>query len=226
MVHAEGSLPAGSVEKDYGTTAIVAVVESERPARGIAYERFTHEGPLALLPLQGRYGLVWSRTHAAAAASMAGGDDAFLDELQAAFGLRAGRFLSVGPRASTPLLLRHRPPGAVAGEVCVGNAAQTLHPVAGQGLNLGLRDAWDLAARLREAPADSIGSKAFAECFSHTRRGDSRATIRTTDLLATLFARPDALSGALRGAALAALDVFPPARRLFARRMIYGAPSP
>lgn len=225
VVHAEGSTAAAVVEKDYDHTAIVARIESERPAHGVAFERFTHEGPLALLPLQGVYGLVWSRTRAAAETSMAVGDEQFLAELQAAFGTRAGHFRSVGQRASNPLVLRHRAPGARAGEVFVGNAAQTLHPVAGQGLNLGLRDAWELARQLRDAPAASIGSTAFAECFSNSRRGDARSTIRATDLLATLFLRTDAITGVLRGAALAGLDVFPPARRVLARRMIYGAPA-
>ena len=222
-VHAEGSVGTDAIEKDYRRTAIAALVESERPPRGIAFERFTREGPLALLPLGGAYGLVWSRTAAAAAASMAAGDARFLAELQAAFGMRAGRFCSVGMRASTPLALRYRASRATAGEVRIGNAAQTLHPVAGQGLNLGLRDAWDLNLLLRNAPAESIGSTAFAERFMRKRRRDSQATIRATDFLATFFLRPDPVSVALRGAALTALDIFPPARKLFARRMIFGA---
>ena len=222
IVHAEGVDPEAR-GKDYGHTAVVAVIESERSAHGIAYERFTREGPLALLPMKDAYGVVWSRTAAAAAAAMDASDAQFLAELQAAFGLRAGRFRSVGVRAASPLLLRFGSTRATAGEVRIGNAAQTLHPVAGQGLNLGLRDAWELARLLHEATPDSLGTAVLAERFARSRRFDAQATIRATDLLATLYVRRDPLSAALRGAALTALDVFPPARKFFARRMIYGA---
>jgi 2-octaprenyl-6-methoxyphenol hydroxylase len=224
VVHAEGSAGPGAdaIVKDYGHNAIVTVIESERPVPHTAWERFTAEGPLALLPLGNGYGVVWSRTADAATATLALGDAAFLDALQAAFGLRAGRFRSVGARASLPLSLRYSARPAKAGELLIGNAAQMLHPVAGQGLNLGLRDAWDLARLLRAAPAGTLGSAALAARYAALRRPDTRATIRTTDLLASLYVRRDPLSAALRGAALAALDVFPPARRAFARRMIYG----
>ena len=103
------------------------------------------------------------------------------------------------------------------GDVYIGNAAQTLHPVAGQGLNLGLRDAWDLAQLLRDAP--DPGDAATLARFAARRRLDAGAAIRVTDLLATALLR----SNPLTGAALTALDVFPAARRFFARRMIFGA---
>lgn len=223
LVHAEGSAGLDAIEKDYGRSAIVTVVESERPVLHTAWERFTSEGPLALLPLVGAYGVVWSRTTAAASASTDASDAQFLAELQEAFGMRAGRFYSVGPRASVPLALRYSAARARAGEVRIGNAAQTLHPVAGQGLNLGLRDAWALARQLREAPAGALGSAHLAERFIRARRLDAQATIRATDLLATLYVRRDPVAAVLRGAALAALDAFPPARKAFASRMIYGA---
>ena len=222
-VHAEGATRAQAPARDYGHSAISALVETDRPAHNVAWERFTAEGPLALLPFGSRYGLVWSRTNASAPAEMASDDGQFLAGLQDAFGRRAGRFVKIGPRATTPLVLRYRTQAAVAGEVHIGNAAQTLHPVAGQGLNLGLRDAWDLAGLLSAAPPDSIGSPAFADKFARVRRLDALATIRATDLLATLYVRRDRLSSAVRGAALAALDIFPPARKAFARRMVYGA---
>ena len=222
VVHAEGLTQGQATEKDYGHTAIVAAVESERPAHGIAWERFTAEGPLALLPFAGRYGLVWSRTNAAASVLMASGDREFLGALQAAFGDRAGKFTVLGARSATPLFLRYRTGRCVGGEVHIGNAAQTLHPVAGQGLNLGLRDAWDLAVRVRASSRDALGAAKLAEQFARARRSDARVTIRATDLMATLYVRRDPLSAALRGMALTALDVFPPARKAFARRMIYG----
>jgi 2-octaprenyl-6-methoxyphenol hydroxylase len=223
VVHAEGAADHAMASKDYGQVAIVAAVECELPAGHVAWERFSAEGPIALLPHQGGYGLVWSRSSEAAASLMEMGDTGFLAELQAAFGRRAGRFVRTGARSATPLALRYRASRSPAGEIHIGNAAQTLHPVAGQGLNLGLRDARELADLIRASPADALGSPAFAERFARTRRLDARATIRATDLFATLYVRRDPLSAVLRGAALAALDVIPPARRVFARRMIFGA---
>ena len=222
VVHAEGLIRGDATEKDYRHTAVAAAIESERPAHGVAWERFTAEGPLALLPLASRYGLVWSRANAAAAALMAMGDCEFLGTLQNAFGTRAGKFISVGARTATPLYLRYRTGRSVAGEVHIGNAAQTLHPVAGQGLNLGLRDAWDLAELLRESSRHALGSAALAARFARARRNDARVTIHATDLMATLYTRRDPLSAALRGAALTLLDLLPPVRKAFARRMIYG----
>jgi 2-octaprenyl-6-methoxyphenol hydroxylase len=222
VVHAEGLVQGQATEKEYGHTAIVAAVESERAAHGVAWERFTAEGPLALLPFAGKYGMVWSRTNAAASALMASGDRDFLGALQAAFGGRAGKFTSAGPRSMTPLFLRYRNGRCRAGEVYIGNAAQTLHPVGGQGLNLGLRDAWDLAERVRASSPDALGSAAMVEQFARARRSDARATIAATDLMATLYVRRDPFSAALRGMALTALDLLPPARKAFARRMIYG----
>ena len=223
VVHAEGSAGGQPAAKDYGHTAIVAAIECDPAAAHVAWERFTPEGPLALLPVAGRYGLVWSRTNSNASATMEMDDDRFLAELRAAFGGRAGRFLKVGARTATPLVLRYLDPACAPGEVHIGNAAQTLHPVAGQGLNLGLRDAWDLAGLIRSSSPDALGSPSLPRAFARMRRLDARSTIRATDLLATLYVRRDLPSAVLRGAALAALDVFPPARKAFARRMIYGA---
>ena len=223
VVHAEGSSVEQPPAKDYGHLAIVAAIECDSPAHRMAWERFTPEGPLALLPLEGRYGLVWSRTKAAASAAMDMGDDRFLAELQSTFGLRAGHFLKVGARTATRLALRYRNPSFAPGEVHIGNAAHTLHPVAGQGLNLGLRDAWDLAGLIRSSAPAALASSALPEVFARKRRLDVRATIEVTDLLTTLYVRRDSFSSAIRGAALAALDVFPPARKAFARRMVYGA---
>lgn len=225
LVHAEGTPGEDAVERNYAHTAVVATVESERPAHGVAWERFTPEGPLALLPLGRNYAVVWSRPSALAAKLMGAPDNRFLEELQAAFGLRAGRFRAVGARAASPLVLRYRSACAAPGEYYIGNAAQSVHPVAGQGLNLGLRDAWDLAQLLNTTPRDQFGSAILAERFARLRRSDARATIRATDLLATLYVRRDPLSVALRGAALAVFDFLPPARRTLARRMIYGVPA-
>jgi 2-octaprenyl-6-methoxyphenol hydroxylase len=219
LAHAEGS-GAYTTDKSYGQTAIVALVEADRRAGSTAFERFTPQGPLALLPLAGAYGMIWAMRPERAAA-LAGLDaPEFLEALQQAFGSRAGRFVSVRGRSSAPLALRVRRRRASVREVYVGNSAQTLHPVAGQGLNLGLRDAWDLATAIGDAP--DPGAPAILERYVALRRFDASATIRFTDLLAGAFTGTNPVARALCGAALAALDACVPAKRFFARRMIFG----
>lgn len=218
-VHAEGSAPEAT-GKDYRQAALVARVETDPAASGTAYERFTREGPLALLPLGRQYATVWAMTPDRAAELAAADEARFLAELGAAFGQRAGRFVAAGARAQFPLSLRVRASRTGEREVFVGNAAQTLHPVAGQGLNLGLRDAWDLARLLQDAR--DPGEARLLARFAATRRLDAMATIRVTDLLAGAFTGDGALLAAARGAAMTALDACAPARRFFARRMIFG----
>ena len=220
VVHAEGA-SADASEKRYGQDAVLALVESQPPAGSTAYERFTSDGPLALLPLGRRFAIVWGTSETRARELVAAPAQEFLEALSRAFGARAGRFVAVEERAAVPLALRVR--GARTGDraVYVGNAAQTLHPVAGQGLNLGLRDAWELAHALRGAP--DPGDTAVLRTYAARRRLDAFATIRLTDLLAVLFLGRNPLAGAVRGLGMIALDSCAPARRFFARRMIYGA---
>lgn len=219
VVHAEGSLPH-SREKRYAQDALVALVRTEPASEGTAFERFTPEGPLALLPLAGRYALVWScrPEHAAELAQCA--DERFLERLAAAAGRRPGRPLQVGERVVQPLALRVHPVRVMSRAVFIGNAAQTLHPVAGQGLNLGLRDAWDLSRAFVESR--DPGDAAVLARYAASRRFDAQATIRVTDALASAFLGANPLARAARGLALTALDLFPAPRRFFARRMIYG----
>jgi 2-octaprenyl-6-methoxyphenol hydroxylase len=219
VVHAEGASTDAS-EKRYAQDALVATVEVSPPAAHAAFERFTADGPLALLPFGGRYALVWSAKPERAAALAAMPEAEFLAELAAAAGIRPGRPVACAARSVQPLTLRISPARTGQREVFIGNAAQTLHPVAGQGLNLGLRDAWELAEILRDA-ADP-GDAATLARYSARRRLDAAATIRVTDFLASGFIGSNRVLHAARGAALMALDVFPPARRFFARRMIYG----
>ena len=219
VVHAEGS-NRGAHEKDYGQTAVVALVDSEPRAGSTAYERFTPEGPLALLPLAGRYGVVWATRAERAAALLAMPPQAFLDSLGCTFGARAGRFTGAGERVAVPLALRVRAARTGEREAYVGNCAQTLHPVAGQGLNLGLRDAWELAYAISGAP--DPGDPAVLLQYGARRRLDAFTTIRVTDLLARLFTGANPLASTARGAAMCAIDLCAPARRCFARRMIYG----
>ena len=219
VVHAEGA-SAEATEKRYSQDAVVAIVEVAPPAAHAAFERFTADGPLALLPFSGRYALVWSAKPERAAALAALPERDFLAELADAAGARPGRPVACASRSVQPLTLRVNPARVGEREVFIGNAAQTLHPVAGQGLNLGLRDAWDLAETLRHAV--DPGDAAILTRYAARRRLDAGATIRVTDFLASAFVGSNKALHAARGAALMALDVFPPARRFFARRMIYG----
>jgi 2-octaprenyl-6-methoxyphenol hydroxylase len=220
VVHAEGSA-ADAAEKRYAQDAVVGIVSTDPPSAVTAHERFTPDGPLALLPLARRYAVVWSSTPSRAQALASAAEPVFLAELAAAAGSRIGRPRAVEARAVQPLALRVRATRVGKREVWIGNAAQTLHPVAGQGLNLGLRDAWDLA-RLWRAAADP-GDAALLTRYAASRRLDAAATIRVTDALAGAFLGCGALARAARGAALTALDIFPAPRRFFARRMIFGA---
>lgn len=216
-VHAEGVSTAAR-EKRYDQDAVVALVELAQAAGTTAYERFTEEGPLALLPSAGRYALIWAAPppRAAALAAMPEGD--FLAALSERLGPRIGRATGVQTRALQPLALRVRTARVGPREVFIGNAAQTLHPVAGQGLNLGLRDAWDLAQFLRDA--DDPGAGEVLARYAASRRLDALATIRLTDLLAAGSSAP---ARALRALTMCALDALPGPRRFLARRMIYGA---
>ena len=152
-------------EKDYGQVAITGPVHTDRPHRGRAYERFTPRGPVALLPVGERYALVWTASPAESARILALDDAAFLEELQAHFGDRAGRFVAAGSRASFPLKLRTINSTIALRTVIVGNAAQAMHPIAGQGLNVGLRDAASLAAILAADPAGDPGDGAVLEAY-------------------------------------------------------------
>jgi 2-octaprenyl-6-methoxyphenol hydroxylase len=218
-VHAEG-VARDAEETRYRQDAVVALVRTEPASQAAAFERFTAEGPLALLPLAGRYALVWSASPQQAAQLAAMPDTDFLGALAAAAGRRPGKPLAVEHRAVYPLALRVRAARVEARSVYIGNAAQTLHPVAGQGLNLGLRDAWELAQMWRDA--QDPGDASLLARYAARRRLDAAATIRATDWMAKGFVGTNSLSRAARGLALTALDVLPGPRRFFARRMIYG----
>jgi 2-octaprenyl-6-methoxyphenol hydroxylase len=208
--------------RDYGQTAIVGTVTVAAPQPHVAWERFTNEGPIALLPLggvrQADYALVWCMKPVEAARRGELSDAELLAELATAFGERMGRFESIKGRAAFPL-------GLVAAQTLVegriasiGNAAQTLHPVAGQGLNLGLRDAHALADAFARAGATP---EALAQ-FSRARALDRRMTIGATDALARLFTVDFGPLATLRGLALTALECVPPAKMALARQMMFG----
>lgn len=219
VVHAEGAA-VDAKEKRYPQDALVALVRTQPASSRTAFERFTSEGPLALLPYGGRYALIWTCRPERAALLSECSEEFFLKELAAAAGSRPGHPVEVKGRHVQPLVLRVRATRLAPREVYIGNAAQTLHPVAGQGLNLGLRDAWDLAAAFRgaEDPAD----ERLLARYAASRRFDTQAAIRITDALAGAFLGSGRILRAARGAALTALDVLPAPRRFFARRMMFG----
>lgn len=232
VVNAEGGmyheaaatrLAAGQhAQRDYRQTALVAVVSVSAPQPRVAWERFTREGPLALLPLggprQADYALVWCCDPAQAARRMPLSDAQWLDELQWAFGDRMGRFEKVGARAAFPLGLNALTALTDRRVASIGNAAQTLHPVAGQGLNLGLRDVHALVDALAHHGPEPAALRAFAA----RRALDRRVTIAATDALARAFTVDFAPLAALRGLALGALDLVPPVKTTLARQMMFG----
>ena len=225
VAHAEGA-PAASagqvLERDYAQRAVVTVVHTAEPWRTTAYERFTAGGPVALLPHQGGYALVYTAPTRTAEALLGLDDAQFLDDLQRRFGTRL-TFTRIGPRTAFALALRLRRDPTAKRCVWLGNSAQTLHPVAGQGFNLALRDVWNLAELLRENAAQDPGGDTLLGHYAAARRIDRGATIGFTDALIRIFGNRNPLLSPLRGGALALLDVLPPAREFVARRMIFGA---
>lgn len=220
MVQAEGGVfseqDARTLRRDYRQVGLIAHVATDTPQPRTAFERFTDEGPLALLPQDDGYTLVWCAKPGTAEYLQSLGDDTFLAELQRAFGTRLGRFIRTSPRHAYPLGLNAQA-AATGRTVAIGNAAQTLHPVAGQGLNLGLRDAAVLASTLaRDAGPDALAR------FLARRRLDRGVTIRLTDTLARIFANPLAPAQSLLGLSLGLLDTLPFARRALAEHMMFG----
>lgn len=223
VVQAEGGVFGAQDTKartrDYQQTAIIARVSVSSPLPHRAFERFTDEGPLALLPQDGddghRYALVWCVRPETASALLELSDQDFLARLADAFGSRLGHFTASSARATYPLGL-NAGATATARTVAIGNAAQTLHPVAGQGLNLGLRDAAVLARLLaREATPAALAR------FADERRADRRLLVGLTDSMARAFASTGPVQ-ALLGLSLGMLDAVAPARTLLADVMIFG----
>lgn len=219
-------LRAGATVKarEYGQDAVVGLVETSKPHERRAYERFTPDGPIALLPFENRYALVWTATPETADRLMALGASGFLDELQQQFGDRAGRFGSIEARARFPLTLRYVANPVLARAVMLGNAAQALHPIAGQGFNLGLRDAWELGEiLLLHATLDPGGDECLSG-YRAMRRPDRLHGIALTHSLVKIFSNDIAPLRAARGAALSLLELVPPAKHAFMQHMIFGAP--
>lgn len=208
---------------DYGQVGIIATIDLERPLNGWAYERFTETGPLALLPLPNQQAsLVWSVDDDQADAVLGLPDDEFLAQLQRAFGYRAGRYTGVGQRLQFPLRLHLAERSVTHRAVLIGNASHTLHPIAGQGFNLGVRDAICLSEQL--AKADDFGSYATLAAYWREREDDYQNIIGLTDLLVRGFSNHHWPLTKFRNLALLGLDVLPPLRQAFARQTMGLAP--
>ena len=220
LVHAEGTPgddPAVTVS-DYHQHAVICEVTPTPGHNKRAWERFTPDGPLALLPLGDEYSIVFTLPPAKADAVMALDDAAFTAALQQQFG-RHLTFAKPGPRSRFPLALRLRDTLVKGGEVWIGNSAQTLHPVSGQGFNLGIRDAWQLSEILLKKGAD----RSILANYAASRRLDRRGSAFFTDQIVKAFSNDFGPLKLARGLGLFALDICPPARHFVAKRMIWGA---
>lgn len=202
----------------YGQSAIIANVSPLEAHRGQAFERFTDDGPMAMLPLDGnRCALVWTRTSADAERLMTLSERAFLDELQQAFGYRLGALRQVGTRHLYPLALVEAQEQVRPNLVVLGNAAHSLHPIAGQGYNLSLRDTQALAEVLSDSQAP-LGDYATLQRYLQRQQLDQQLTVGFSDRVTRLFSTAQPLLATGRNLGLLGLDLLPPAKRWFARQ--------
>lgn len=211
----------GVVRRAYGQTAIVCAVTHERPHRGIAHERFLPAGPFAILPMTGgrRSSLVWTESTARARSLVASAPADFARALAARFGDFLGALEGTGPRWTYPLALTRAARYAAPRLVLLGDAARAIHPLAGQGFNLGIRDVAVLAELVvdRARLGLDIGADDLLARYQRRRRFDSLAFMAVTDGLNRLFSNDDPALRLARGLGLAAVDGLPPAKRFFMR---------
>lgn len=208
---------------DYRQLALIANVSTQLPHQGRAFERFTEHGPLALLPMsEGRLSLVWCHPLSARETVQRWSDEEFLTQLQRTFGWRLGKFTHTGQRDCYPLALQVATQTVSHRLALVGNAAQTLHPIAGQGFNLGLRDVMSLAETLAAAyrHQQDVGSFGVLQHYQQRRQPDREATIGITDGLVRLFANRYAPLVAGRNLGLMAMDSQPWLRNQLAERTL------
>lgn len=216
-------LGLGVRERSYGYDAIISTVTPERPRPGTAFERFTDSGPLAMLPMtEGRYSVVWTARDSDTAGILALDDEAFVARLQQRFGQRMGRLSKPGRRIAYPLRLVLAKQLTQPRLVLIGNAAHTLHPVAGQGFNLGLRDVAELAELLEDAArtGQDAGGNGVVDGYRKRRAPDQRGAAMLTDTLARLFVNPWAPVRVGRNLGMLGLDLLPPARHVLAQRFM------
>lgn len=202
--------------RSYPQQALVSVVATDRPHQQQAYERFTGSGPLALLPAsENRFALAWTLEADTAEDLIAASDSAFMQQLQDSFGHRAGRFVAVGNRRLYPLSLATLLSPIGPRSVAIGNAAHTVHPVAGQGFNLGLRDVAQLAEMIFESAVagGDPGDSRLLRNYAHARRADTQNVARLTDGLIRGFRSQFLPLAALRSGGLSLINLAPPLRR-------------
>ena len=214
-------LRLGESTWDYGQEAMIANVTPAMPHGNEAFERFTETGPLALLPMSGnRCSLVWTLRPDAAREVQALDDDEFLARLQETFGFRLGRFVRVGKRARYPLKLVRAKRQSEGRVLLIGNAAHAIHPVAGQGFNLGLRDVAALADVVADAleAGRCVGDPKVLDQYARWRRGDQRRVAAMTDSLIRVFTSPLAPVRTARGLGLLGLDLAVGPKEMFARQ--------
>ncbi|MEM9690306.1 MAG: 2-octaprenyl-6-methoxyphenyl hydroxylase [Pseudomonadota bacterium] len=211
-------LDIGVERKDYGQSAIIGNLLPERSAEGVAYERFTEDGPLAMLPIADeRVAFVWVTGHAHAEELLAMDDAAFTATLHGAFGHRLGEFSRVGQRTRYPLTLSKAHRLRTSRSVLVGNAAHGLHPVAAQGFNLGLRDVAALCDCIKDAPGDVAEQ---LQRYASWRQKDQGTLVSITDGLVELFRSPNRVARAGRAVGMLGFDLIPGVRQAFARQMM------
>jgi len=209
-----------TTRRDYEQTAVIANVSTDKPHNNVAFERFTDSGPLALLPMTGaRSALVWTVRADQSEEVMALDDAAFLERLQQRFGYRLGRFTRVGSRNAFPLQLLQARESVRPRLALIGNAVHTLHPIAGQGFNLGLRDVAALVDVILDARrgGQDTGSLAVLQRYADWRQADQRRVALFTDSMVRLFGQSLPPVAWLRDAGMLALDACPPAKRWFGR---------
>jgi len=209
--------------KEYGHDALISKIRAELPHNNVAYERFTANGPMALLPNGERdFSLVWTGKNVYVNNLLALSDAEFLVQLHEQFGDRVGQFLSVEKRMAFPLKLSQLKTTDTPHLVVIGNAAQTMHPVAGQGFNVGLRDAESLAQSIAaSAPAD-LGCQQMLADYRASRQSDTKNGLQFTDFLVNIFTNDIVGVNGLRSAGLGFFDVIKPIKQHLVSKMSYG----
>lgn len=208
---------------EYQQSAVIAHITCSAPQYETAFEHFTPQGPFALLPYLDGYEIVWSGSHEQVQEMLQWDEAKFLEEMQTHFGDAVGTFTSIGKRSSFPLRLKLATDITLPHTVLVGNAAQTLHPVAGQGFNMGLRDAWELARTILRTAPSAVGSAAMLAEYRRARCTDRQGGINFTNSLVRIFSNDLPVLNHSRGWALTMLNHLPLARQFVAKRMMFGA---
>lgn len=209
--------------KAYGHDALVSKVSCELPHNNVAYERFTTAGPMALLPNGERdFSLVWTGKKSEIEPLLALDEAPFLALLHDTFGDRVGRFTSVAKRMSFPLIKSALSNKVIPHMVVIGNSAQTMHPVAGQGFNVGLRDAASLVKQLSVVEQAQWGSESSLQAYADTRVRDTKRGLLFTDFLVTTFSNDIVGLSGMRSIGLGVLDMVAPAKAFLVNKMSYG----